>query len=200
MLSPTELLQSQMPSRLTASLMIAIKAENKQKLQAVMILRIALAITLVMMGAASQAETVRGPSTGLPIPRYVSIKGNESNLRRGPGFEYPIDWVYRLEGMPVMIIGESGHWRKVEDMFGERGWLHFQLLSGRRNGIITVDRAEMRDKASEDAPVIAILEQNVLFHITACTQNWCHGEVENRDGWLPKTVFWGVSSDETFED
>ena len=79
----------------------------------------------------SQDGTVagRGSSTNLPVPRFVSLKSSEGNVRRGPSLEHRIDWVFRHRDMPLRITGEFGHWRRVEDNEGQGGWIHYSLLS-----------------------------------------------------------------------
>src|SRR5690606_33369670 len=82
----------------------------------------------------------RGPVTNLPLPRYVSLKGNEGNARRGPSLSHRIDWVFRHAGMPLRVVAEFGHWRRVEDKDGAGGWVHASLRPGRRTAIGTGDR------------------------------------------------------------
>jgi SH3-like domain-containing protein len=77
--------------------------------------------------AVAPAAPTVGPETNLPLPRYVSLKTNEGNARRGPGLDYRIDWVFVREDMPLRITAESGHWRRIEDREGQGGWVHYQL-------------------------------------------------------------------------
>ena len=70
----------------------------------------------------------RGPVTNLPLPRYVSLKGGEGNARRGPSLSHRIDWVFRHPGMPLRVVAEFGHWRRVEDQDGAGGWVHYSCL------------------------------------------------------------------------
>lgn len=86
-----------------------------------------------------------GPVTHLPLPRYVSLKTNEGNARRGPGLTHRIDWVFTRAGMPLRITAEFEHWRRVEDQDGAGGWVHYSLLSGVRTVVVTTDMAEFRD-------------------------------------------------------
>ena len=78
----------------------------------------------------------KGPVTNLPLPRYVSLKGSEGNARRGPSLSHRIDWVFRHAGMPLRVVAEFGHWRRVEDKDGAGGWVHYALLSGVRTAIV----------------------------------------------------------------
>ena len=73
--------------------------------------------------AAAQSET------GLPVPRFVTLRADEVNLRTGPGEQYPIEWIYVRAGLPVEIIAEFGNWRRIRDFEGIEGWVFHSLLS-----------------------------------------------------------------------
>ena len=98
------------------------------------VLQVLLVMGLVMagLGSPAQADDLRGPVTNLPIPRFVSLKADEANVRRGPSLTHRIDWVFTRREMPLMIVAEHGHWRKVQDRDGAGGWVHYALLSGAR--------------------------------------------------------------------
>ncbi|HCT32088.1 MAG TPA: aspartyl-trna synthetase, partial [Sulfitobacter sp.] len=73
-----------------------------------------------------------GQVTNLPVPRFVSMKASEGNVRRGPSLTHRIDWVFKHRDLPLRITAEHGHWRRVEDRDGMGGWVHYSLLSGTR--------------------------------------------------------------------
>ena len=91
-------------------------------------------------GEKTAAEPRIGRSTGLPLPRFASIKADPARLRRGPGVDYPILWELTRRGLPVRIVGEYGHWRRVELHDGSKGWMHRVLLSGRRTALLLGDK------------------------------------------------------------
>lgn len=157
---------------------------------------------VLMVGNIGSAEIYQkiGPSTNLPIPRYISLRGEEAFMRRGPSQNHKIDWIYHRKGYPLRVIGESGHWRKVEDWEGVKGWFHYALLSSTRTVIVTADKATLHAAAAENGQMVAILQKGVIAKLKSCTQNWCEVEIDNLDGWLPKSAFWGVDADEVFED
>ncbi|HKH69397.1 MAG TPA: SH3 domain-containing protein, partial [Reyranella sp.] len=66
--------------------------------------------------------------SGLPIPRFASLRSDEVNVRTGPGPRYPIDWVFKRKAMPVEIVAEFENWRKIRDWQGASGWVHQSLL------------------------------------------------------------------------
>ena len=114
-----------------------------------------------------------GCVTSLPLPRFVSLKGEEGNARRGPGLTHRIDWVFTRPGMPLMITAEYEHWRRVEDQDGAGGWVHYALLSGTRTVIVTLDMAELRDAPDTGAEVVAQAEMGVIARVLECQPDWC---------------------------
>lgn len=141
----------------------------------------------------------RGPVTGLPLPRYVSLKAGRANARRGPGLNHRVDWVFVRRGMPLQVIAEHEHWRRVRDMDGAVGWVHYSLLRGDRTAAVTVPRAALRARPAPDAPVVAWLEERVIVALDSCRERWCKARVEGRSGWIAKPELWGVDPDETFD-
>lgn len=153
---------------------------------------------------ASGAETrASGPETNLPLPRYVSLKKEKANIRRGPGLTYRIDWVFLRRGMPLEITAEHGHWRKVRDVDDAGGWVHHALLRGARTAIVTAERAALRDKAGLDGALVAVAEAGVVVNLRSCGPEWC--KVDTKDdagrhtGWAAKGDLWGVRRDEEFD-
>lgn len=138
----------------------------------------------------------RGPVTNLPLPRYVSLKTDEGNARRGPSLEHRIDWVFRHPDMPLRVTAEFENWRRVEDRDGMGGWVHYTLLSGVRTVIIDQDMAELRLAPDANAPVMAKAEAGVIARLGECTRDWCKITAGGEKGWLPKTAMWGVDPDE----
>lgn len=138
----------------------------------------------------------KGAVTNLPIPRYVSLKGNEGNARRGPGLTHRIDWVFTKSGMPLRITAEHEHWRRVEDNEGMGGWVHYALLSGVRTVLVTTDMAEFRSAPDPATAVVFQAEFGVVGRLLECTTAWCRVSVEGEKGWVEKDRLWGVDADE----
>ena len=146
--------------------------------------------------APAPTEVMRGPVTRLPVPRYVSLKGSEGNARRGPSLSHRIDWVFRHAGMPLRVVGEFGHWRRVEDRDGAGGWVHYQLLSGVRTAIIQQDMVELRARPDLNAGVIAMAEGGAIVRLGECNAGWCQISGAGAKGWVEKAAIWGVDSAE----
>ncbi|MEL6979275.1 MAG: SH3 domain-containing protein [Pseudomonadota bacterium] len=151
--------------------------------------------------SAARAEPAapRVGHSGYPIPRYVSVKANEARLRRGPGTDYPILWVLTRRGLPVRIIGEYDHWRRVELHNGERGWMHKALLSGRRTAIMLGATRELHAQPLEQAARVARIGEATPLRLNRCEAEWCEAQGKGVRGWAPKSRLWGVGLDEEFD-
>ncbi|MEL6479438.1 MAG: SH3 domain-containing protein [Pseudomonadota bacterium] len=140
-----------------------------------------------------------GPVTNLPLPRYVSLRSSEINVRRGPGLNYPKDWVFRRAGLPVQVIEEYGDWREIVDSDGAGGWVYHALLTGRRTVLITAPKILLRRRPSEAEDATAEVHQGVVARLAACRPAWCEVTIQDHRGWAPKTALWGVDPDEVFD-
>ena len=149
----------------------------------------------VMLAGAVGAQD-RGEVTNLPIPRFVSLKAAEANMRRGPGLTHKIDWVLKRRDMPLMVIGEYGHWRRVRDKDGAAGWVHYSLISGVRTVIVETDLVGLRSKPDPEAMVRAYVEAGVVAMLEECEAEWCRIEAGRYAGWVEKATIWGVFEDE----
>lgn len=143
--------------------------------------------------ASARAPAPRLGHSGLPLPRFVSLRAREVNMRTGPGIRYPIDWVYRRPKLPLEVIDEFEHWRRVRDWEGSVGWVHKSMLSSERSVIVTGAGAVLRRASRADAPAVARLEGGVIGALEQCAADWCQVRVEGFDGWLPAAVVFGTA-------
>jgi SH3-like domain-containing protein len=153
------------------------------------------AVLCTLLSGAAQAEE-RGKVTNLPIPRYVSLKADEGNVRRGPSLSHRIDWVFRRRDMPLEVTDEYGHWRRVRDRDGQGGWIHYSLLSGARTVIVEEDMAALLMKPDPEATVSARAEAGVIAELDECLLEWCRISADGYRGWVQKTAIWGVDAAE----
>lgn len=145
------------------------------------------------------AEEARGQVTNLPLPRFVSLKASEGNVRRGPSLSHRIDWVYKRRDLPLRITAEHGHWRRVEDRDGMGGWVHYSLLSGTRTVLVEQDMLQLHVNPDPKAAVVARLELGVVARLGECTLEWCELRSGGFTGWAPKVRLWGVGPQELRE-
>jgi len=145
----------------------------------------------------AQAQNLRQGS-GLPLPRFVSMRAAEINLRTGPGVQYPIEWVYRREHLPVEIIAEFRTWRKIRDWQGAQGWVHQGMLTGQRYVIVTGALRMLRTEPDFQSKPIAKLEKGVIARLKNCPASgaWCEINVGKHKGWLRTVEFWGAYPNE----
>jgi SH3-like domain-containing protein len=140
---------------------------------------------------------VRG--SGLPVPRFVSLKFNEANLRAGPGSEYPVLWQYRQAGLPLLVDAEFGVWRKVRDADGTTGWMHGAGLSLRRMAFIHEGMTKIYRRDNGESGVVAVAEKNALLELESCPKNWCRVKTDTVKGWVQRTAIWGILRDESLK-
>jgi SH3-like domain-containing protein len=141
-------------------------------------------------------ESQRGQVTNLPIPRYVSLKAQEANARRGPSLSHKIDWIYKRKNIPLEIYAEYENWRKVRDFEGLGGWIHYTLLSGIRYVLVKDELLEMRLLPSVEAQVIARVPQHNIATLDKCNLDWCKIVDDGYKGWVLKSGIWGVYENE----
>ncbi|MGB0798923.1 MAG: SH3 domain-containing protein [Planktomarina sp.] len=151
---------------------------------------------VVFSAQIAMAEGARGPVTNLPLPRYVSMKASEGNVRRGPSLSHRIDWILVRRDIPLRVVAEHGHWRKVVDMDGAGGWIHYSLLSGIRTVVVRQDRLTVHRQPDPNSKIDAIFQENVLARLGECQPNWCRITADGYSGWAPRSSLWGITEGE----
>jgi len=138
-----------------------------------------------------------GKETGLEIPRYVSLKSNDANIRVGPSKNYPIEIKYVKKNYPLKVLEEYEEWRKVEDFNKNIGWIHKSLITGTRTGIVlSNDNSSIKLLNTLEGNVIGeIGEKNIIF-LNKCKIDWCLVSSGNFQGWMNKKHIWGVKEKE----
>lgn len=169
---------------------------------------VCLLLGLSWTGPAPVAAADATGASGLPLPRFVSLKADRVNVRKGPGTDYPIAWVFEKAGLPVEIVREYGIWRQVRDSDGAQGWVLQNLLSGRRTAVVAPwDRKpEAKSKpipvhadASADSTITAYAEAGTLAGLIGCDMTWCEVSIADRRGYVEQSRLWGVYKDEQIE-
>jgi SH3-like domain-containing protein len=161
-------------------------------------------LTAVMGGAAQAAgELGTGSRSGLPIPRFVSIKPDRVNVRGGPSLTHEVAWVFTRAGLPVEITAESENWRRIRDWEGSEGWVYHSMLSGRRTALVKAKKKDelvpLHARPEAGAEVMARLQSGVLGTVRYCTGKWCRIVGAGFDGYVAQERLWGVYPNETVE-
>jgi len=146
--------------------------------------------------AGDKSVATQRKGSGLPIPRFASLRSDEVNVRTGPGTRYPVDWVFKRKSMPVEIVAEYENWRKIRDWQGASGWVHQSLLTGKRSFIIPSKAASLHKTPAAAAEVVAKLEPEVMGEIRSCAGDWCRVKVSGASGWIERNGMWGVYKSE----
>ena len=160
------------------------------------------ALALVGLPAIAPAQDMQaGSVTGLPVPRYVSLKTDRVNLREGPSKEHRTRWVYQRAGLPVEITAEFETWRRVRDSEGSEGWVLHSLLSGKRTALIAPwkkgELLTLRQAPSASAAAVARMQPGVIANVKSCDGAWCRLFGERFDGYLEQSTLWGAYPGET---
>jgi len=142
-------------------------------------------------------------ASGLPVPRFVSVKADKVNVHRGPDQNQDVTWIYTRVGWPVEIIAEFENWRRIRDSDGAEGWVYHAMLSGKRTASLQLkSRAELGElhaKPDAQSPVTARLQSGVLATVKHCTGTWCRLVGDAFDGWIAQDKLWGVYPNEKIE-
>lgn len=148
------------------------------------------AAALFSLSSAVADTTSVGSDSNLPVPRFVSLKTEGANARRGPGLDHRVEWIYQRAGLPLQVTGESGPWRRVVDPDGDVSWIHAQNLEPRRT-IYIAQATAIRRHARGNSAVVAYLAPGVVGAITGCEGNWRRVAVGGRVGWVENAALWG---------
>ena len=164
---------------------------------------LAIGISLLAVASLGAAEDgasqapVEGRKNALPIPRFVSLKSDKVNVRRGPSSDQAIVWVFSRVGLPVEVIAESENWRRVRDSEGADGWVFHSLLSGRRTVLVTPwskgeESVTLYGSKSTSSRAVAALQAGVLGNVMSCDGDWCQVSVDDYSGYVQQERLWGV--------
>ena len=143
----------------------------------------------------TEAQRPVGPS-GLPIPRFVSLKAEKVNVRRGPSSDHAVAWVFQRKGLPVEIIAEFENWRRVRDSDGEEGWILQNMLAGKRTAEIAPwkqgQNVPLMSSPKSGAGVVAQVGSGVVAEVGHCDGEWCELSAGGYEGFVQQTQLWGV--------
>lgn len=148
--------------------------------------RIALTVLALSIGGVATAQDAE-------LPYWASIDTSEAYLRRGPGEQFPIMWVYTREDLPVRVVRLMQGWRYIEEPDGTMGWMSASLLSRQRTAIVVgEDLLPMRAAPGEGSALRWNLEPGVVGLLGECAQGWCEFDVDGHAGWVEQSHLWGA--------
>lgn len=135
--------------------------------------------------------------SGLPVPRFASLKSGKANLRAGPGQKYPVRWVFIRPGVPLEVLYEWNVWRKVRDADGTEGWMDRAMLSTTRTLQVVRETRALRARPDVSSPIVMRAEPGTTFTITMCEDRWCRVEAQGRAGYILREQTYGTYPDES---
>jgi SH3-like domain-containing protein len=146
---------------------------------------------------------MRTGDSGLPLPRFVTLKADRVNVRRGPSGDHTVSWVFTRKGLPVEIVAESEHWRRIRDSEGAEGWVYHSLLSGRRGVLVApwsgAQPVPLLNGVDAGSVPVALLDTGVMADVDRCTGDWCRVSIRGHRGWIEQAKLWGVYPGERVE-
>lgn len=158
---------------------------------------------LLALAAPVLAANPQTGSSGLPLPRFVSLKSDRVNVRQGPSRDHKVAWTFTRAGLPVEITAEFDHWRRIRDSEGAEGWVQQGLLSGRRTALIAPwakgKTFNLYARGNEGADIRAKVEANVLVAIDRCGGAFCRVDAGKARGYMRQDELWGVYANEQVE-
>lgn len=159
-----------------------------------------LAVLAPLAHAAGDRPLGVGSVSGLPVPRFVSLKSDRVNVRSGPNKDQDVRWVYTRAGMPVEITAEYENWRRIRDWEGAEGWVYHSLLSGKRTAVVVprlnAELVPLYESADIESSVVARLQSGVLGTLKTCDGQWCEFYGRNFSGWIRQDRLWGAYPNE----
>lgn len=174
----------------------------------------ALLAAVATVTAPARAAGDQSEGSGLPLPRFASLKSDHVNVRGGPNKDHDVAWIYTRPSLPVEITAEFENWRKIRDRDGSEGWVYHTLLSGKRTAYVAQPKATparipsgkgqpvlvpLHASADDASPLRAMLEPGVLGTVKRCTGQWCRLTGAGFDGWVEQGRLWGVYPNEKIE-
>lgn len=134
------------------------------------------------------------------VPRFVSLRNKETNLRAGPGNRYPILWIYKEKGYPVEILDEYELWKQVREADGTIGWVHQSQISKIRHGVL-LEETFLMNAPLRNARPVATVQKGTIGKILKCPEqsDYCLFDFTRAQGWLHKNSFFGVYPNEIID-
>ncbi len=169
-------------------------------------LRLIIGAAAAALAGAAFAQTTLpvqtlGSVTHLPVPRFVSLRSDEVNFRAGPGFQYPVTWVYHREGLPVEITAEFDVWRQILAPDGGIGWVHEATIRAKRGFYVTAAKAPLLASPDANAAIAGYVTSGVSGPLLACDSgaDYCKVEAGHVSGYLARADFWGAFPQEALK-
>jgi len=121
---------------------------------------------------------------------FLMLKNNKVNVRYGPGFDYPIKYIYKKKNLPIKVIDKKENFRRIIDFKNNSGWIHTSQLKKAKSFILLEDQLLFSKPTKYSKPILKITKGRLLL-IKKCKKNWCRVKTEEYMGWLKVENIWG---------
>jgi len=121
---------------------------------------------------------------------FLMLKKNTVNVRYGPGFDYPIKYIYKKISLPVQQIDKKENFRRIIDHKKNTGWIHISQLKKSKSLITTSVKILFKKPTKYSRPLVK-LDAGRLLLIQKCEKSWCNVKTEKFSGWIDKNDVWG---------
>ena len=122
---------------------------------------------------------------------YLILKNNKANVRYGPGFDYPIKFIYKKKNFPVKVIDKKENFRRIIDFKKNSGWIHTSQLKKGKSFILLKNQILFSKPTKYSKPMLKISKGRLLL-VKKCKKNWCKVKTENYLGWVITNNIWGT--------
>ena len=123
---------------------------------------------------------------------FLSLKKDKVNVRYGPGFEYPIKYIYKKINLPIKQIDKKENFRRIIDLKNNSGWIHVSQLK-KINSIIPKEDKILFSKPSNFSKPLAKIEKGRVLLLQNCIEKWCKVKTGSFKGWIKIENTWGVN-------
>ena len=123
---------------------------------------------------------------------FLSLKKNKVNVRYGPGFEYPIKYIYKKINLPIKQIDKKENFRRIIDLKNNSGWIHVSQLK-KVNSIIPKSDKILFSKPTNFSKPLARIEEGRVLMIQKCNNYWCKVKTGSFKGWIKIEDTWGIN-------
>ena len=121
---------------------------------------------------------------------YLILKNNKVNVRYGPGFDYPIKFIYKKKNLPIKVIDKKENFRRIIDFKNNSGWIHTSQLKKGKAFILLEDQILFTKPTKYSKPILKIAKGRLLI-VKKCKKIWCSVKTENYTGWIKNENVWG---------
>ena len=121
---------------------------------------------------------------------FLMLKNKEVNVRYGPGFDYPINYIYKKKYLPIKVIDKKENFRRIIDFKNNSGWIHTSQLKKSKSFVLLEDQILFSSPTKYSKPILKIAKGRLLL-VNKCKKKWCRVKTQDYLGWIRTNNIWG---------